>query len=256
MTKLQTVTAFLFLLAAVAPGSAQEPLDARGLEMTRAQLEQILADYETAATSPGYSSSLRARAQREADLVRARLRDGDFQVGDRIVLRVRGEPQLSDTLTVEPGQTVTLREIGQIPLAGVLRSELQAHMTEQISRFVREPHVTTESLIRIAILGSVGRPGFFVLPASMLLDDALMAAGGPGGNAKLDDMEIRRGDTVVWEGRELQQAMIEGRTLDQLNLRAGDRIDVPQEKGGFFGGALRTALFVLPPLVALLTQVL
>jgi hypothetical protein len=40
-------------------------------------------------------------------------------------------------------------------------------------------------------------------------------------------MHIERGGLVLWEGEELQTVLADGRTLDQLNLRAGDQIIVP-----------------------------
>src|SRR5882762_2648527 len=42
-------------------------------------------------------------ARVQAALIRDRLANGDFQVGDRILIRVDGEPQLSDTFTVQAG---------------------------------------------------------------------------------------------------------------------------------------------------------
>jgi protein involved in polysaccharide export with SLBB domain len=78
-------------------------------------------------------------------------------------------------------------------------------------------------------MGHVNSPGFMVLPASMLLEDALMAAGGPGREADLDRLVIHRGGDAVWEGGPLQDALVHGLTLDQLSLRAGDRIEVPRQ---------------------------
>src|SRR5213596_640664 len=43
-----------------------------------------------------------------AAAIRARLADGDFQPGDRVLLRVDSEPALSDTFTVTPGRTLAL----------------------------------------------------------------------------------------------------------------------------------------------------
>jgi protein involved in polysaccharide export with SLBB domain len=77
----------------------------------------------------------------------------------------------------------------------------------------------------------VGAPGFYLLSSDELLTDALMRAGGPTGDAKVTSIRIERGDRKIWEGDPLQQAIAEGRTLDQLNLQAGDRIVVPQSGG-------------------------
>jgi protein involved in polysaccharide export with SLBB domain len=128
------------------------------------------------------------------------------------------------------GRLLRLPTIGDLPLAGVLRSELQAHLTEQIGRFVRNPVVRARSLIRLEILGSVGAPGFYIVPSDVLVTDALMIAGGPHPDADVDRLRITRGSSVIWDGDALRQAVIDGRTLDQLNVQAGDGIYVPGRK--------------------------
>ena len=212
------------------------------------------------ATSPAYSEMLRERTRQEAELIQARLTLGDFQVGDRILLSVDNQPALSDTFLVDQGPVLTLATIGDVPLRGVLRSELRTHLTQYLGRFLRDPIVRARGLVRISITGAVGRPGFYTVPGEMILTDAIMAAGGPAGNAKIDEIRVERGDSRVWEGDRLQQAMIEGRTLDQLNVRAGDRIVVPQGAGGLGGAesALRafTLLLSLPLTIFALTSIL
>jgi hypothetical protein len=44
-------------------------------------------------------------------------------------------------------------------------------------------------------------------------------------------VKIKRAKEVIWDGDRLREAMIEGRTLDQLSVRAGDAIDVPAAQG-------------------------
>jgi hypothetical protein len=61
-----------------------------------------------------------------------------------------------------------------------------------------------------------------------------MLAGGPG-QSDLQEMLIERGSQVLWEGDELQAVIAEGRTLDQLNLQAGDQIMLPVEDGEGLG---------------------
>lgn len=254
--------AFGLLLVALmlaAPGStaAQSILnmDVRGAELSRPELNELLHTLEEAASAPGYSSDLREQAAREASYVRERLQEGDFRVGDRVVLEVRGEPQLSDTLTVTGNRTLDLPEIGPVSLEGVLRSELEAHLRKVLETYLRQPEVRAQALIRIAVLGAVGTPGFYTLPASALLENALMSAGGPTTNADVEEVRVQRGETVVWEGERLQRAMVQGRTLDQLSLQAGDRIVVPERRPGIFeGGIVRTLLVTAPPLIFIISR--
>lgn len=196
---------------------------------SRADLERLLAEYDQALASPAYSSSVKQAVRASAEQIRARLEHGDFRVGDAVALYVEGESTLPDTIPVESGPMISLPLFGDISLAGVLRSETREHLTKELSRFIHEPVVRASALMRLSIQGQVGNPGFFVVPADELVTEALMRAGGPGPNADLDRLRIERGAAELIAGRALQEAMREGRTLDQLNLQAGDQIVVPDQ---------------------------
>lgn len=216
----RTAAAIATFMMFAGPAAAQvSGWDGSGLHTTRAELEQLLARYEAA----GSSSS-------EALAIRQRLAEGDLRVGDRVLLLVEGHPQLSDTFNVVAGRKLVLPDVGDIQLEGVLRSELTDHLTTEIGRFVRNPTVRARSLIRLEILGAVGRPGYYAIPSDVLVSDALMIAGGPAGNANVERIRIQRGRDVLWQGDRLRNAVIEGRTLDQLSVRAGDGIFVPQQR--------------------------
>jgi protein involved in polysaccharide export with SLBB domain len=225
---------FGVLTAAVQPLAAQTRWDPTGRLLTRTQLEELLVQHEQTAASTAYSGSLRERAAEEAALVRERLEDGDFRAGDQILLEVEGQTPLSTTFTVVSGRSIVLPELGQVPLDGVLRSEVQAHLTEYISRFIRNPVVRAQTLVRIEILGAVGKPGFYTVGSDLLVTDAVMLAGGPASRSEIDEIRIQRGDEVIWDADQLRPAIIEGRTLDQLSVRAGDGIFVPQAGAGRF----------------------
>lgn len=201
---------------------------------TREVLQDLLDRLDKSASSSAYSATLRARAHEQAELIRSRLQEGDFQVGDQIILMVEDQPALSNTFTVDQGLILTLPTIGDVPLAGVLRSELKQHVSTHLQMFLREPIVRGRSLIRIAVLGGVARPGFYTIAGEALLTDAVMMAGGPLINANIDEIRVEREQSSILEGRRLQAAMDNGRTLDELHLRAGDRIFVPQRGSGVF----------------------
>jgi protein involved in polysaccharide export with SLBB domain len=227
----------LILLTAVAmdPAAAQTAVewDPGREQVTRAELLELLEGLERQAASTAYSGRLRDEARRNMGMIQRRLQEGDFQVGDRIVLEVQGEPAMSDTLVVRSGRTVDVPVVGSLSLEGVLRSELQQTMEDHIGNYLRDPTIRTQALIRVSILGLVGSPGFYVFPADLPVTDILMRAGGPGADANLSNMRVERGNVRIWEGEALETAMIQGRTLDQMNIQAGDRIVVPP------GGAVR-----------------
>lgn len=214
---------------AVGVGAQAAPSDPTGLQASRQELVELLAYYEQAASSDAYSSALRAKARTEIELIRRRLNEGDLSVGDRVTLTVEGHPTLSDTFHVVAGRQLVLPDVGTVQLGGVLRSELGDHLTEHIGRFIRDPVVRAQSLIRMEIMGAVGVPGYYTIPSDILIGDALMLAGGPAAGAARDRIRIERGGDVVWSGELLQEAILEGRTLDQLSVRAGDAIVVPTQ---------------------------
>jgi protein involved in polysaccharide export with SLBB domain len=171
----------------------------------------------------------------KASAMRARLREGDFRPGDRIRLVIDGNVTQDDTISVIAGSKVLLKDVGEIPLAGVLRSELQEHMTKHISKYIKDVRVRATPLVRLSILGPVGKPGFFYMPPDIPLGDAIMRAGGPGGNADLNKSVIRRNTTELYDSRNTRTAMNEGLTLDQLSLRDGDSIEVGEKSTGNWG---------------------
>lgn len=236
-------------------GAAAQPVNGQAVQergpvrayMTREALEDLREHLEKSASSSAYSATLRARTREQADLISTRLQVGDFQLGDRIVLAVEDRPALSDTFTVDQGGVLILPTIGDVPLVGVLRSELKQHISEFLGRFLREPVVQAQALIRIAIFGGIAQPGFYTFPGEALLTDVVMVAGGPAVDAEIDKMRIEREEARIWEGNPLQAAIVGGLSLDQLNFRAGDRIFIPQSGAGLGAveGIVRTLGFAL-----------
>jgi len=260
-----TVAAGLVWLGALGASTAQGQNGGivDGPRASRPALDSLAQRLDAIAGTEDSSAGTRASARLQAAAVRARLATGDFQGGDRIVIVVEGadapgaiEQQLSDTFIVGSEREVTLPAIGVVSLRGVLRSELPDYITSQIGRVIRDPVVHVRSLIRISIVGAVVRPGFYAVPFDGLLSDALMVAGGPGPYAKVDDLRIDRFGKPLWQGAQLQRAISEGRTLDELDLRGGDQFVMPGGKGPDTLGAVRmlSLLLSIPLTILALTK--
>lgn len=226
----------LLLLAAGAACSGNPPAlpvttPTGDLVRSRAELEQRLQDIERLMASSSLSQEERSEMTADAAQIRQRLQYGDFRVGDRILLSVEGEETIPDTVIVEPGQLIDLPVLGEIPVGGVLRSELTEHLTVELGQFIREPEVRASGLVRVAVLGAVGNPGFYTMPAETVLGDAIMVAGGPAGNANVDKVRVRRGAEEIMDGDQTSLALQQGLTLDQLNIQDGDQVNVPATRG-------------------------
>lgn len=236
------------LVAFLLPSASAQETSSDGSPRThrgsRAELEALAIAAEQLASSSHNSAAFRRQKQAEVEALRARLRDGDFRSGDRIVLWVRGDSALTDTFTVQPGRTLRLPTLPELPLQGVLRRELREHVTRHIARFLKDPVVETRPLIRVGVLGEVDRPGYYFTETDGVVTDAIMLAGGPTREADLTKATVRRGSTVLWQREELREAVIEGTTLDQLGLRSGDEIIVGERRRGRWESVVRNLGFV------------
>jgi hypothetical protein len=222
-------------------GSSAQPVAAQ-----RAELELAAQRAEQEAAQPGADAGTRSRKEAVANALRERLREGDFGVGERIFVEMRGaEVPFADTVTVRAGKVITIGTLPEISLHGVLRSELQGHLTREIGRYVRDPKVTATSWVRVSVLGSVGQQGFYAFPADILLTDALMRSGGMREDTDLNKITIKRAGREVVSKDEARLAIREGRTLDQLDVRAGDEITVGQKRQVRWALVLRTVTVLL-----------
>lgn len=226
------------------PLQAQNGVDSaasRPVSAQRAALDSAARAAEQEAARAGADAGLRSRKQAEASALHERLRDGDFGVGERIYVEMRGaEEPFADTVTVRAGRMITVGTLPEISLQGVLRTELQDHLTREIGRYVRDPKVTATSWVRVSVLGAIGQQGFYAFPADILLTDALMRAGGMREDTNLDKITVKRGTREVVSEEEARLAIREGRTLDQLDVRAGDEITVGEKRQIRWQTVLRT----------------
>lgn len=219
---------FLFAaaqLAIVAPCLvAQVAAGARmpGAE-TRAELRQLLVE-EQGSSDPQRGAAARAIAER--------LRAGDFQPGDRILVTITGDQVRSDTLTVRAGRTLELPGLTEVSLVGVLRSELRAHLDSAVARFLKDARVEATPLVRLAITGEVMRPGFYSFPSDAALSDAIMAAGGLASTAELSRSMIRRDGRLLQDPEEVRTLLARGATLYQAGIRPGDELVIGRRRDG------------------------
>lgn len=244
-------------VAAQTPDPAATVTNAQRSMVTRAELRSALEVIDKQLASSGYSAALRDAKRAEAEAIRDRLAEGDLRVGDLVLIDIVGDVAgLKGTYAVTPVRSIALPGGAEISVRGVLRSEMQAYVTEQLKKYIRDPVVKVTTSIRISIFGAVGKPGLYPAAADLLLGDALMnPGGGPANNARFDKSQIKRGDKVVIDGPEFQAAIREGRTLDQLNLQAGDEIIVAAKPQGGTVFRIIGAIGSLGSLIFLGTQI-
>ncbi len=166
----------------------------------------------------------------QAAALRQRLREGDFQVGDRILLTIVSEARQTDTLVVRAGRFIDLPGKSILPLTGVLRSELKDQVTAEVLKYVKAQEVDVIPLTRIAVLGEVVRPGYFAFRSDGPITDAIMLAGGPTATADIERTVVRRASREYRSADETRRAVAGGLTFDQFGLSAGDELVVGRQR--------------------------
>src|SRR5262245_14196199 len=142
----------------------------------------------------------------EAFSIRTRLRDGDFEVGDRIVVSYEGVglSKLNDTLIVQDGRIVRMGvPMGDLNLNGVLRSELKDSIEGRVLKYIRNETVHVMPLLRLSVSGAVKSAGFYYARPDMPLSDLIMRTGGQDQTADLSKVEIKRGEQVLWHKEDM-----------------------------------------------------
>ena len=216
------------VLALGAPAAAQDVLGSQRRQATRAELEQAIAGAE--AVAPTADPRTREKLAAHVTSLRQRLRNGDFAPGDRLLLTVIGDSSLTDTFTVKQDQRLQLPNIPEISLRGVLDSELSSHLARELSRYLKDPQVTATGLIRVSVMGGIGRPGFLTVPVDQLVTDVLMSAGGPSQTGEFNKAYVKRADKKYLDEKQFADALRTGRTVGDVSLRDGDEIYIPQAR--------------------------
>jgi protein involved in polysaccharide export with SLBB domain len=213
---------------------------------SRSDLTMAASQAERAATTG--QPAERTQNAITAAAIRQRLRDGDLQIGDRMVVTIISDVVHRDTVAVRADRSIELPGMIVVPIAGVLRSELQDRIAAEVLKYVKAERVEVTPLVRVGVLGAVARPGYFAIPSDIPITDAIMLAGGPTGTADVGRSVIRRRNQEFRSAGETGKAIATGLTLDQFGLIAGDELVVGQQRnlgvGTFIGitGALASVL--------------
>jgi polysaccharide export outer membrane protein len=157
-------------------------------------------------------------------MIAVRLREGDLQPGDRIIVTITAGDVRFDTVAVRSNRTVALTGLTEVSLAGVLRSELRPTFESAVGRYLRNARVEARMLMRVSVMGQVVRPGFYSFTSDELLSDVLMVAGGPTAQADMARIEVRRNGTRLFDSQATRQMLASGFTLDDAGMRPGDEL--------------------------------
>jgi polysaccharide export outer membrane protein len=141
--------------------------------------------------------------------------------GDVLRLRVFLEPELSGEFAVDERGDVTLPRLSTVPISAWPADSIRPRLTRAFAEYLRDPVIEVTVLRRVAVTGSVLRPGLYPVDPSMTFSDALALAGGASPEGRRDRVELRQGTSTTL-------IMLDQATrIADLRLRSGDQLFVP-----------------------------
>lgn len=158
--------------------------------------------------------------------------DEVLRIGDRLAIRVLGEPELtSDLYRVDGDGKVQVPLAGEMPAAGLKPSELRDELTRRLGeRFIRNPQVavivTERNKTTFAVEGDVRDPGIFEVTPSTTLLSAIAQAKSPSDLAKLDEVMVFRMINGQRAGARFNLADIRRGNAPDPQILAGDTVVV------------------------------
>ncbi|MDE2436396.1 MAG: polysaccharide export protein [Sphingomonadales bacterium] len=158
--------------------------------------------------------------------------DDVLRVGDRLAIRVLGEPELtSDLYRVDGNGHIQVPLAGELPAAGLKPSELRDELVRRLgSRFIRNPQVavivTERSKTTFTVEGDVKEPGIFEAKQGTTLLSAVAQAKSPNEIAKLDEVMIFRLINGQRAGARFNLADIRRGNAPDPQVLAGDTVVV------------------------------
>lgn len=124
-----------------------------------------------------------------------------LDAGDKLRVTVYREPELSGEFAVGSAGQISLPLIGEVPVKGLGRAEVEAEITRRLANgLLRDPRVAVDiyAVRSFAILGEVQRPGTFPAEPGTGILDAIALAGGYTYRANEKRILLRRGKQGVF----------------------------------------------------------
>lgn len=158
--------------------------------------------------------------------------------GDKLVLILTGDVELSYELEVNREGFVVIPQVGQLFVANLTLRQLEDLLYTRLGRSYsgvrRGPGATTRFSVSVSrlrslqvfVVGDVARPGSFRVSSAGTAFTALYAAGGPGAAGSMRAVQVKRGGKVVatLDGYDY---LLKGDASNDVRLENGDVVFVP-----------------------------
>jgi protein involved in polysaccharide export with SLBB domain len=129
---------------------------------------------------------------------------------------------------------VEIPVLGRLFVAEKTRGELETYLSEKLSNYLKDTHIQVTPCIRITMLGFWVHQGQYYMSPSTTVWEAVLRAGGIGGERNLDKITVQRGSQVT--NIAFLDAYSREITLAKAGIHSGDLviIPIPRDNTGFW----------------------
>ena len=150
--------------------------------------------------------------------------------GDELRIRVWGQVNFNADLRVDREGEIYLPQVGNIHVAGLPFSGLDAQLRKSIGRVYRNFDLTANvgqiRAMQVYVAGRARRAGVYTVSSLSTLVDALFASGGPSVEGSMRHIQLKRGGAVITD-YDLYALLIHGDKSKDVKLLPGDVIFIP-----------------------------
>jgi len=146
--------------------------------------------------------------------------------GDIVRITVWGQEAYSGQFEIDEHGMLAYPGIGDINTGALTVSELREQIRKGLETIFNSPFVTVSPQFRVAVLGTVQRPGLYTVDPTLSVLDVVALAGGPATGGNLNGVKLLRGGQAT---RLRLEGGIKGHTLEEIGVHSGDQIVVPHK---------------------------
>ena len=184
--------------------------------------------------------------------------EGFYTLGRDDVIRVdvRNQPEFSGFFVIGFDGRIQYNYLGDIPIAGLTKYEVQQVLEKLLARFIRMPSVNVQIAAYnskvVYVIGEVQNQGKFIMRGDAIkLREAILAAGLPTARAVLSRVLVIKPDLENPTIRSInaKRILYKGQLKDDIDLTTGEVVVVPSTVwstvnefvGGLFSPVTRAA---------------
>ncbi len=184
--------------------------------------------------------------------------EGFYTLGrdDVIQIDVRNQPEFSGAFVIGFDGRIQYNYLGDIPIAGLTKYEVQQVLEKLLQKYIRVPAVNVMILAYnskvVYVIGEVRSPGKFIMRGDAIkLREAILAAGLPTDIAALTRVHVIKPDLNDPDIRviNVKRILYKGQLEDDIDLFTGEIVVVPSTVwskvnsflSGFFSPVTRVA---------------